>query len=153
MTTFRPKTLTGKPRQKGAALVEFAFVAILFFTLLLGIFEFGRLFFTWNSAVEATRRAARLAVVCNKDSATIKTQFRAVLPSVAAADINVVYSPSGCTGANDCEAVTVSISPNAPAMQFVIPFMSASWRLPGFSTTLTKESLSNGSGSDANPDC
>ena len=42
-------------RQFGAAIVEFAIVAVVFLTLLLGIMDFGRMLFTWNAA--ARRRA------------------------------------------------------------------------------------------------
>lgn len=49
--------------QRGVAAVEFAIIATLFFTLLFGIFEFGRLFYVFNSAQEVTRRAAREAAV------------------------------------------------------------------------------------------
>jgi Flp pilus assembly protein TadG len=51
------------PNQRGAAAVEFAIIAMLLFTLLFGIFEFGRLFYVLNSVQEVTRRAAREAVV------------------------------------------------------------------------------------------
>jgi hypothetical protein len=50
-------------RQTGAAAVEFGFVAILFFTILLGIIEFGRFMYVWNTVQEVTRRGAREAVV------------------------------------------------------------------------------------------
>ena len=50
-------------QQKGQTLVEFAFVAILFFTLLFAIVEFGRALWTWNTIVQATRAGARFAVV------------------------------------------------------------------------------------------
>src|SRR5512139_2639955 len=50
-------------RQRGASIVEFAFIAMMFFTLLFGIVEFGRLFFNINSVQEITRRAAREQVV------------------------------------------------------------------------------------------
>jgi Flp pilus assembly protein TadG len=51
-------------KQHGAAMVEFALIAILFFMLLFGIIEFARAFFTYNTLVEATRRGARVAAVC-----------------------------------------------------------------------------------------
>lgn len=54
-------------RQRGAAAVEFAIIAILFFTLIFGIIEFGRLFYLYNTVQEVTRRAAREAVVRWKD--------------------------------------------------------------------------------------
>lgn len=50
-------------RQVGAAAVEFALVALFFFTLLFGIMEFGRLLFLHNAVQEVTRYAAREAVV------------------------------------------------------------------------------------------
>lgn len=50
-------------RQAGATAVEFAIVAMLFLTLLLGILEFGRLFYVANTLQEVTRRAAREQVV------------------------------------------------------------------------------------------
>jgi len=50
-------------RQSGLAAVEFAIVALLLFTLLFGIVEFGRMFYVFNTVQEVTRRAAREAVV------------------------------------------------------------------------------------------
>jgi len=50
--------------QRGAAMVEFAMIALVFFMILFGIIEFGRLLFTYNTLVEATRRGARVAAVC-----------------------------------------------------------------------------------------
>lgn len=50
-------------RQSGAAAVEFALVALLFFTIIFGIFEFGRFFYVSNTLQEVTRRAARAQVV------------------------------------------------------------------------------------------
>jgi len=50
--------------QRGAETVEFAFVAVFYFTLLFGVFEFARALYTWNVLTESTRRGARLAAVC-----------------------------------------------------------------------------------------
>lgn len=50
-------------RQRGASAVEFALLAVIFLSLLFGIVEFSRLFFTINSAQEITRSAAREQVV------------------------------------------------------------------------------------------
>jgi Flp pilus assembly protein TadG len=40
---------------------EFAVVALLFFTIIIGIIEFGRLLYTHNALTDATRRGARFA--------------------------------------------------------------------------------------------
>jgi len=50
--------------QHGAETVEFAFIAVFYFTLLFGVFEFARALYTWNVLTEATRRGARMAAVC-----------------------------------------------------------------------------------------
>lgn len=56
-------TKTGKAGQRGAAAVEFALIASFFLLLLLGIVEFGRFLFLFNTVQEITRCAARQAVV------------------------------------------------------------------------------------------
>lgn len=50
-------------RQRGVAAVEFAIVCLLFFILLFGILEFGRMLYVYNTMQEVTRRGARAAVV------------------------------------------------------------------------------------------
>lgn len=53
-----------KPRlkQSGVAAVEFAFLAMIFFTFVFGIMEVSRLLFVYNTLQEVTRRAASAAV-------------------------------------------------------------------------------------------
>jgi Flp pilus assembly protein TadG len=58
-------------RQRGAAMVEFALIGLIFFTLLFGIIEVGRAFFTYNTLQEAIRRGARVAAVCPVSTAGI----------------------------------------------------------------------------------
>ena len=55
-------------KEKGVALVEFALVAVIFFTLLLSIIEFGYLFFGNLSMQNAVREGARYAVVTSPSS-------------------------------------------------------------------------------------
>lgn len=62
MTATRHRMKGGR-HQRGATAVEFAIVAMLFFTIVLGIMEFGRVLYVWNTVQEVTRRAAREAVV------------------------------------------------------------------------------------------
>lgn len=49
--------------ERGTSVAEFAMVALLFFTLIFGIIEFGRLLYTHNALADATRRGARYAVL------------------------------------------------------------------------------------------
>ena len=50
-------------REDGAAAVEFAIVATLFFMLVFGIIDFGFAFHSWNNAANAAREGARKAAV------------------------------------------------------------------------------------------
>ncbi len=53
-------------RKSGQSLVEFALVAPLFFLLVFGVIDFGRLFFTQATLQHALREAGRYAVTGNK---------------------------------------------------------------------------------------
>ena len=135
--------------QSGHAAVELAFVSIVFFSLLIGIMEFSRLLFYWNSAEEATRLGARIAVVCDKDDGDIKVRMTQIFPVVPANKILVNYEPAGCT-INTCQRVTVSIDGGVPIATF-IPFVSLSLALPPFTTSLPRESMDGVAGT--NPVC
>lgn len=139
------------PRQRGTTAVEFALVLPLLCLLLFGMVEMGRLLWTWNAAVEATRLGARLAVVCDVDrslGAPIKTRMRAMLPILANSNITIEYmnpvdtvDPS-CTN-DDCKAARVRLS--GLTYNTIIPFLPLSLTLPPFSTTLRKEFMSSAS--------
>lgn len=137
-------------RQSGATIVEFAIVASVFFTLLIGIMEMGRVLFYWNTATEATRLGSRIAVVCDLNDSDIKTKMTALFPTLTAADISLDYLPAGCTSAN-CQSVTVSIA--AKSIPTNIPYVPLSLTMPPFTTTLTRESLQSTFNGTANPAC
>lgn len=63
MKSPRLAVINPKKSQRGVALVEFALAGVVFFLLLLGAIEFGRLLYVWNTVQEVTRNAARQAVV------------------------------------------------------------------------------------------
>jgi Flp pilus assembly protein TadG len=62
MTRLRPRFAMHRA-QRGFAAVEFAFVALFFFTYIVAIMELSRALFLWNTMTEVTRRAARAAAV------------------------------------------------------------------------------------------
>ena len=133
-------------KQRGVAAVEFALIASIFFTLVFGVMEMGRILFYMNTAAEATRLGARVAVVCDVNAAVIKTKMINMLGILTAADININYTPATCN-ASTCESVTVSVTKNN--IQTFIPFVPLRFNLPGFSTSLPRESLTSAN----NPVC
>jgi Flp pilus assembly protein TadG len=87
--------------ERGASLVEYAFVVILFFTIIFGITGFGHALFVYhhlnNAAKEATRYAAVRGLTCGNDSSCVATN-----------------SASGITGPTtvaDVQAYVQSITP------------------------------------------
>ncbi|MCC6070680.1 TadE family protein [Massilia sp. GCM10020059] len=68
MPAIRPHFLPLKA-QRGATAVEFAGVAVFFFTYLFAMFELARALYLWNTMTEVTRRAARAAAVADFDDA------------------------------------------------------------------------------------
>ncbi|SOE59617.1 Flp pilus assembly protein TadG [Burkholderia sp. OK233] len=130
-------------RQRGVAAVEFALIAGVFCTLLIGICEFARVLFYWNTASEAVRLGARVAVVCDLNAPGIANNVTRLMPTIPASSVSVSYAPSGCT-ASTCSTVTVSVS--NVSVSTVIPFVPLTLTMPAFSTTLPRESLSSSSG-------
>jgi hypothetical protein len=57
------RALQRSARRTGATTVEFAFVALLLFLMLFGIFEYGRFLFVYHAAENAARDGARFAAV------------------------------------------------------------------------------------------
>jgi Flp pilus assembly protein TadG len=137
--------------QSGVAAVEFALVSALFFTLLFGVIEMGRLLWIWNAAVEATRLGARIAVVCDINDADIKARMTERVPELQTSQITVTYlnppaAINTCTSAN-CKAVSVELT--GYTHDTIIPFVPLSLTLPPFETTLRKEFMQ----STGNPVC
>ena len=148
---FADRCAMGRARQRGAAAVDFALVSVVFFTLLFGVMEMGRLTYLWNTAAEVTRLGARMAVVCDLSAPQIKARMLDLLPIVSAADISVAYTPGGCN-VNSCLSVTVSIATTTP-IETYIPFLPMSVLMPSFTTTLPRESMQSTFGGVANPIC
>jgi Flp pilus assembly protein TadG len=145
--------------QIGGAMVEFAIVAVVFLSLLLGIMDFGRMLFTWNAAAEATRWGARIAVVCDKLTPDqVRDRMKTILPELTNANIVInYYNPLGTINnacdEDTCKAVEVSLTgftftPISPFMPFGLT------TVPDFRTYLPRESMEavNAAG-DQNPVC
>ena len=141
------KTARIRSRQHGASTVEFALVVAFggFLLVLIGIFELGRILFTFNTASEATRLGARTAIVCDAGDERIKSAMMALLPSLSADQIDISYQPSGCAASATaaraaCTSVKVSLNSNAQ-ISTVIPFVPLSVSIPPFATTMTREAM------------
>lgn len=155
--------------QRGAVMIEMALTFGLFMLVLLALFEFAILIFTWSKAVEATRFGSRYAVVstpvtslaglncstvqkvevsCGSASCgALSDQMTALLPQLNTSQIYVSYACSdagyaGATGEYQVYDVTVSIRGFNSTL--AIPGMLGfplTISMPEFATTRTSEDL------------
>jgi energy-converting hydrogenase Eha subunit E len=79
--------------ERGAAIVEFALVTLIFIVFVLGIMEFGRMFYVLNTVQEVTRRAARAAVVENFNSEVDAVRRYAVLRAGSTGTVHLPAAP------------------------------------------------------------
>lgn len=82
-----------KSPQRGVAAVEFALVIAILLVLVFGVIEFGRLFFTLNSAQEVTRRAAREQVVLDPEKWRNVQRLAVLRPPDGTGDVYFPGSP------------------------------------------------------------
>lgn len=154
--------MINKHYQKGAETVEFAIIALLFFAIIFAIIEFGRALFVWNALTEATRRGARMAVVCPYQSPIPKQVAiydviagslgtSPIIAGLTPAMIDVRYlDETGIATANQTlikfVQVSIDVSPDTGYQhRLIIPLWSKAITFSpatvAFTTTLYSESL------------
>lgn len=149
--------------QRGATVAEFAIIASVFFMMIFGIIEFGRLLYTHNALTDAARRGARYAALhpesltCVKnvtvfgekhiDPVTCAPMGPPLINNLSDTNVRVTYvgadlddnpgTPQTAYGMN-LGTATVKIENftfdlNVPLFQFRV-------NMPTYTTTLTAES-------------
>jgi Flp pilus assembly protein TadG len=107
-------------KRRGAAAVEFAIVAPLFFLLVFGMLEFGRMVMVQQILTNASREGARKAVL---DGSTATDVYNTVTTYMSDANItvttgNITINPTNPASAAYGDPVTVTVS---------VPFSQVSW--------------------------
>ena len=142
-----------RSRQHGLSTVEFSLVAVVLFMMIFGVIEVGRAFFVAAALDEATRRGARVAVVCPVNDPAI-AQAAAfnnnLIPGLDASDIVVEYlDDSNAVVANPAVAAEfitiryVRVRVVGFQHQMFIPLVTAlsQFTMPEYATVLPRESL------------
>ncbi len=96
--------------RRGASLVEFAFVAPVFFLMVLGLIEIGRACMVTELLTEAARRACRAGVIEGTSSTSIQSAASDYLSSVGingeTANVYVNDQPAGSANVSAMPAYT-----------------------------------------------
>jgi len=150
-----------RKHMRGTYTVEFAVIGLLVFTLLFGVVEIGRLYFTVNALDEAVRRGTRLAAVCNISDPVVlrRAIFNAatdagtskLIGNLATTNLTLTYldvngalvaNPGDLVSANGFRAIRyVQLSLQNFVFKLFIPGFGVPITLPAFRATLPRESL------------
>lgn len=162
-----------RKRMGGVYLVEFAIIGLLLFTLLFGVLEMGRLYFTVGTLNEVVRRGARLAAVCNVQDPVVlrRAIFNAateagasrLIGSLETADLTLVYldvngvavpSPGDLDNASGFSAIRyVQLRVENFPFELLIPGFRGAFTLPVFRSTIPRESLGSDGESEVPTPC
>lgn len=110
-------------RMRGAAVIEFAAVAPLFFLVCLASVEFGRINIIRNTVDNAAYSAARVAVVPGATAQEAVDEARAILRAIGVTNASIVVTPSTLDDATT--EVTVHV---------VAPLAGNAWLAPRFAS-------------------
>jgi hypothetical protein len=109
---------TSDLKRRGAAAVEFAIIAPLFFMLIFGIVEFGRALMVQQMLTNASREGARQAVVESATADEVKTLVTTSLTNAGITGATTTVTPEILESVGFGDPVAVSIS---------IPYANVKW--------------------------
>ena len=98
--------------------MEFAVIAPLFFLLVFGMIEFGRMVMVQQIITNASREGARMAVLDGAVTADVVSSVQSYLTGSTVEGASVTVDPDPPTTATYGQPVTVTVS---------IPFTDVSW--------------------------
>lgn len=104
--------------RRAAAAVEFAIVAPVFFLLIFGMVEYGRMVMVQQVITNASREGARQAVLDGATTTEVQTVVNDYLASGSITGATVTVTPNPPANAEFGDPVTVAVS---------IPFSQVSW--------------------------
>ncbi len=104
--------------RRGAAVVEFAIVAPIFFLLVFGMVEFGRMVMVQQILTNASREGARKAVIDGISDSDVQASVEEYLENASVSGATITVTTTEPTPPDTAEARTVRVT---------IPFSQVSW--------------------------
>jgi Flp pilus assembly protein TadG len=123
-------TKTGLRNERGATVVEFAFIVPLLIVLVLGIAEFGRAFQVSGTLSAAAREGVRVMALQNNPAAA-RAAVRGAAPALdpAVTDAQITITPASCPVAG-AGTTTVRVTVTYP-LPFITGFFGSGLDLTG----------------------
>ena len=100
-----------RKERRGATVVEFAIIAPVFFLLVFGMIEFGRMVMVQQVITNASREGARVGVLDGATTTEIENTVNSYLASgsISGADVEVDPNPPSNAGYGEPVTVTVAV--------------------------------------------
>jgi Flp pilus assembly protein TadG len=116
----------GARKRRGASAVEFAIVAPVFFLVVLGIIEFGRMVMVQQVITNAAREGARIAVLDSATPARVTQRVNDYLTAASLRGATITMTPNPPASATFDQPVTVEVRlPFSAVSALSRPFMSS----------------------------
>ncbi len=120
--------------RRGAAAVEFAFVAPVFFLVVLGVIEFTRAMMVEELLTNAAHEGARAGVLDGAQESDVDNAVNRYLSAAGISGATTAVSPNPPSSANYGQSVQVTVT---------IPYKSVSWLpVPQYLGSATLEAVS-----------
>ena len=100
----------GRRHRRGAAVVEFAVVAPVYFLFVFGIIEYGRMVMVQQILTNAAREGARVGVLDNSTSSDVTTAANRYLAPANITTATITVSPNPPSSATSGNPVSVTVS-------------------------------------------
>jgi Flp pilus assembly protein TadG len=117
--------------RRGAAAVELALIAPLFFVVIFGIIEVGRLLMVQEILVNAARTGSRVAVMPGNTDSNVTTAVSNFMAGTGISGYTATLSPTIASGPTSGTAMTMTVS---------VPWSTVSWF--SYATWLNGQTLS-----------
>ncbi len=143
------KQIGNRKNEAGATLVEFAIIGTVFLSIMFGVIEFGRLYWTHNALRDAARRGVRYAAIRRNDSAgqlAVKNMVVYGNPAGGTTPLisglttnNVGIEYVNYDGVQLSSRATVKITNYK--FNFMVPLVGGAINMPAYRTSLPGESV------------
>ena len=133
---MRPERMMS--RRLGAAVAEFAFVAPVFFLMVIGFVEFGRALMVQQVIVNASRVGAREATMPGATTSEVTTAVQDYASSVSVSPVTVSVSPDPFAAAAGSQ-ITVTTSVDFNQVTWLAPPWFLGGRTLSAASTMRKE--------------
>jgi Flp pilus assembly protein TadG len=135
-----PRTAVRRPSRRGAVAVEFALIAPLLATLVMGTFEMSRIIWGKEILCDAARKACRAGIYPNRDNAAITKEINNILD-----DNHLDHTTAGITILVNDQVVDASTAKQNDKISVLvtIPISQIAWVPSVFigNSTVTSETV------------